>query len=233
MNPLQTPGTAVITQVEDRGGNFPSQAIQFGGAGCKGVLAYTQPGPLDLTDHFTVEATINLGAANQNTGLVLKGALNNDEGNWELLLVNGNVVVRLNGQTAEGAGQLTGPTIPIGMEIPIRFTYDGQNITIFVNGLQVAQNAYSMPVTLTNVGLAIGNYLDASHGLVGKIYDIRISNVVRDNNQAYVPQPTFNIDAFTAALFRCTEGQGNQIYDIMNVLNPIVLTYPYIWAMRP
>ncbi|MFA7133106.1 MAG: LamG domain-containing protein, partial [Bacteroidales bacterium] len=131
---------------------------------------------LNASSALTLSTWINLTSANTNNGILFKGALSSSQGVYSLGFFNGSsskLTARLNGSISEGSGQLTSPNILIpGIWYHVVFVYDGSKMYLYENGLLVASNNYSIPISVTTETLKLGCYYSTGFCFNGSVEDV-------------------------------------------------------------
>ncbi|MFA6320225.1 MAG: LamG domain-containing protein, partial [archaeon] len=131
---------------------------------------------LNASSALTLSTWINLTSANTNNGILFKGALSSSQGVYSLGFFNGSsskLTARLNGSISEGSGQLTSPNILIpGIWYHVVFVYDGSKMYLYENGLLVASNNYSIPISVTTETLKLGCYYSTGFCFNGSVDDV-------------------------------------------------------------
>jgi cysteine-rich repeat protein len=135
----------------------------------------------------------------------------------------------------------TGPSItatastPVGRWFHAAYTYDrtASRGKLWLDGVEVGSGSIAVPSATTTSPLRIGQDTDgAPYGWLGRIDDVRISNVIR-YSAAFTPNPSLAADANTMALWRFEEGSGTTAADSSGSGYTATLTSGATWASVP
>lgn len=160
-----------------------NNSANFGGSGAR--ISVPDSNDLDV-DKMTLETWVKIGSSNTNNGILYKGDLNaaNSQGVYSLGFFTGSntkLVMRLNGSTSEGAGQLTSTTaLSTGQWYHVAAVYDRVNMRIYINGALDNSNSYTTAVAADTYPLVLGCYYSSGFCLNnGQLDDVRIYNYAR------------------------------------------------------
>ncbi|MFA5126133.1 MAG: LamG domain-containing protein [archaeon] len=176
--------------------------------------------PLDATNKLTISAWIKMSSSNSNNGIVFKGPLSSSQGVYSLGFFNGsssNLMLRLNGSTSEGSGQLTSPNVlPVGSWVHVVATYDGASMKLYVNGLLDANNSYSTAISTNTDTLKIGCYYNTSYCFLGSIDEVAVWKQALSYSEVqalYQAQKGMWVDNNLVAYYKFNEKSGTTIFD--------------------
>ncbi|MFO0796476.1 MAG: tandem-95 repeat protein [Gemmataceae bacterium] len=137
---------------------------------------------LDLTSSLTLAGWVYLTGNNFNNGIIYKGAFNGSQGVYSFGFFTGGsnrLSFRLNGSTAEGAGQATGATaLAVGQWYHVAAVYNQAAGTqkIYVNGVEDISRPYSAAVGTTAGPLVLGGYYSSGFLLNGQLDEVGVYN---------------------------------------------------------
>jgi PKD repeat protein len=148
-------------------------ALQFG---ANSLVTVPDANPLDLTTGLTVEAWVyrtNAAASWQN---LIDKPNGSGDSCYQLIGVsgNGNPSFYVSPVTPSGQNLYAPAALPLNTWTHLAATYDGAQMRLYVNGLQVANRAQSGTIASSSDALNIGaNAYTGSHWL-GRIDEVRI-----------------------------------------------------------
>ena len=93
--------------------------------------------------------------------------------------------------------------------------WDGENISLFINGIRIARTAYNGFPSANEIDMSIGanNHWNDDHtGMRGYIDEVRYSNVARYESD-FIPMIRLTNDRNTVFLFHFDEGVGTILHD--------------------
>lgn len=172
----------------------------------------------NLADHFTVEAWVKPYDVN-GEHIIL-----NKEDAYEIAVIDGKFMVAVQPQGGSWAWIDSGVEIPVNEWTHVALTYDGTNVSLFVNG-KLATQSDQWPGVVNNSldTLKVGRRTRGTPGVhsiyIGLVDEVRISKIVRYTNDFAVPTTGFLPDADTVALYHFDAAAGDLVQDASPAAN--------------
>ncbi|PIW84227.1 MAG: hypothetical protein COZ95_10915, partial [Nitrospirae bacterium CG_4_8_14_3_um_filter_50_41] len=167
----ETQGTVAVDQTGLHSGTYAgTQFVQssfgFGRAIYSGTDRVVIPAFALSGSRLSLEAVFSIKAVTAHTQTVIGNFANGKS--YALDLVSGKPRFRINNQSVTAPSAITP-----GQFVYVAGTYDGSAIKLFVNGTQVAQSAYSLPINQDPVdhilGGAVANSTDFLDGVLDEV----------------------------------------------------------------
>jgi Concanavalin A-like lectin/glucanases superfamily len=171
---------------------------------------------LNLSPPLTIEGWIYVEDATGPYRLINKyhHANDSDRYGWAMALEDGNILFFIRDDEAKALVKVESPnSITLDTWIHVAVTYDGSNLKLWIDGLEVDSIATSLTIPVSTVPLRIGSSCTLVKYLFpGAIDEVRISNTIRYDS-SFTPEMEFALDGLTTALWHFDEGSGTTATD--------------------
>jgi len=169
---------------------------------------------LNVTTAMTIETWIYVRSANTSGwNNILSHYYWEDESNnqgWILRLNNGKLRFIVMNDAEVNAQAST--EVVYNQWIHVAGTFDGVNITLWIDGFKVDETAFASEIGQPTSNLFIGSSRGPNYFFDGIIDEVRFSSVAR-YDATFTPEAELTTDANTLGLWHFNEGTGNAAND--------------------
>ena len=164
------------------------RALEFSG---NGSVIVPNNETLDIAEQITIEAWITFSDAGTGQDMVIA----REEPAYSLQKFNND---QMEGWVSIGGWQGVrdlpgGETLEANEWYHVAFTYDGDTLKTYVNGELDRENKLGGNIDVVDVPFTIGSYKGESYFWIGKIDEVRVSNIARDQDDIQAAMAGFEM----------------------------------------